>query len=138
MKRTFVFDPENPSREGVLSFMADFIRKAGRRVVITVGEPTRSLESNAAMWAMLADISRQVQWPVDGRMQYLAPEEWKTILSAGLLKEQRIAQGIAGGFVMLGQRTSRMTQREMGELLDLIGAFGAEHNVRFTEPAQAA
>lgn len=138
MKRTFAFDPENPRREGVLAFLCDFIRQQGSKVVITVSEPTRSLESNAAMWAMLADVSRQVMWPVDGTLQTLPTEDWKHILTAGLKREQRVAQGIGGGFVMLGQRTSRMTQREMGELLDLIGAFGAEHNVKFTEPAQAA
>lgn len=137
-RRVFAFDPENPRREGVLAFMADVIRQCGRRVVITVAEPTRSLEANAAMWAMLADLARQVEWPVDGKLQRLSPEDWKHILTAGLKREQRVAQGVAGGFVMLGQRTSRMTQREMGELLDLIAAFGAEHNVRFTEPARAA
>lgn len=137
-KRTFVFDPANPRRMDVLRFMGEFVVQAGRKLVISVSEPTRNLESNAAMWAMLTDVSRQVQWPVDGKLQYLSPEDWKHVLTAGLKREQRVAQGIAGGFVILGQRTSKMTQREMGELLDLIGAFGSERGVVWSEPVEAA
>ena len=133
MTLTFVYDPENPRRESVLVYACDKIRGLGQKVAITVKEPTRNLEINAAMWCLLADIARQVEWPVDGRMQLLAPEEWKIILSAGLVSENRIAQGIAGGFVMLGSRTSKMTQREMRELLALIESFGSDKGVVWTE-----
>lgn len=138
MKRGFVYDPENPSREGVLSFLADFIRQAGRRVHIQVQEPTRTLEQNDLMWALLTDVSRQVDWPVDGRMQRLSPEDWKHVISAGLKREQRVAQGIDGGFVILGQRTSRMTKREMSDLVELIYAFGGERDVVWSEHERKA
>lgn len=138
MKKTFVFDPANPRRSWVLAYLCDFIREQGRPLAITVAEPTRSLESNAAMWAALSDVSRQVKWPMNGALQLLSPDDWKQILSAGLKREQRVASGMDGGFVILGQRTSQMSQREMGELLELIFAFGAEHGVRFTEPAADA
>lgn len=138
MKRTFLYDPENPRRGQVLDFLCSEVRRAGIRLAIAVSEPKRNLESNAAMWAALTEIARQVQWPVDGKMQYLSPEDWKDILTAGLRREQRVAQGIEGGFVMLGSRTSRMSQREMGELIELIHAFGAEHGVVFSVPEIAA
>lgn len=131
MKRSFAFDPENPRREDVLAFMCRFIREQGRKLVITVAEPKRSLEQNAAMWSALADVSRQVKWPMNGTLQLLSPDDWKQILSAGLKREQRVAAGMDGGFVILGQRTSQMSQREMGELIELIHAFGAEHGVQF-------
>lgn len=133
MKRTYIYDPDNPRHEGVLSLLCDDVRKEGRRLVVTVTEPTRNLESNAAMWVLLGDLSRQVVWTVDGKQQLLSPEEWKDIMTAGLRREQRVATGIEGGFVILGARTSKMTQREMGELLELIQAFGAEHQVKWTE-----
>ena len=98
------------------------------------GKATRSSEQNAAMWAMLTDISRQMRWPVNGSMEWLTPEEWKVILSAGLKREQRIAAGMDGGWVVLGQRTSRMTKAEMSELLELIQAFGAQKGVKFSAP----
>lgn len=116
-------------------FACSFL-ELGKRVKVTVEEakPKRSLEQNARMWAMLTDISRQVEWPVDGRLQKLTPEDWKTIMTAGLTKHQRVTQGIEGGFVMLGESTSRMSVGEMTDLIELMFAFGAEHGVRFLEP----
>lgn len=95
---------------------------------IKVGPPTRSLAQNAAMWAMLTDISQQVIW--HGRK--LSPESWKHIFSASL-KKQDVAPGLDGGFVVLGQSTSRMTKREMSDLMELMAAFGAEHSVSWSE-----
>jgi len=105
---------------------------AGHRLTLEVKRATRSTEQNALMWSCLTDLSKQVDWPVDGRTQKLDPEEWKDILSAGLKKSQRVAQGIEGGWVMLGQRTSRMTVAEMSELITLAHAFGDQHGVRWS------
>jgi hypothetical protein len=85
------------------------------------------------MWALLTDLANQVEWPVDGRMQLLDPYDWKHIMSAGLKKHQRVAAGIDGGFVILGQYTHRMNRTEMSDLLTLIQAFGAEHGVKWSE-----
>ena len=93
---------------------------------------TRSLEQNSRLWATLTDIANQVQWPVDGKMQWLTPEDWKDILTAGVRKTQRIAAGIEGGFVMLGQRTSRMKVAEMSELIELAIFFGDSRQVKWS------
>ena len=118
--------------------MACAILQHGKRVKVTVQEakPTRSTEQNAKLWAMLHDISRQVEWFVDGKMQKLDAAEWKNILTAGLKKHQRIAQGIDGGFVILGTKTSRMTVAEMTDLIELANAFGAERGVVWSEPSE--
>ncbi|GAA0260478.1 recombination protein NinB [Rhodanobacter caeni] len=108
------------------------------RVRIDEKKPTRTLDQNALMWAVLTDIARQVEWPVDGKLQLLEPDDWKDILSAGLRKTQRVAQGIEGGFVMLGQRTSRMTIGDMSELIELAYAFGSQHGVVWHEQRKAA
>lgn len=106
---------------------------AGHRLSLTITRETRSTAQNRMLWSILADIARQVEWPVDGRLQKLEPEEWKHILSAGLKKSQRVAQGIEGGFVMLGQRTSRMTVAEMADLITLGHAFGDQRGVRWSK-----
>lgn len=95
--------------------------------VVEIKPKTRSLEQNAALWAMLTDVSRQVDW----HGQKLTPEDWKHVFSASL-KQQRAVPGLDGGFVVLGQSTSKMTVREMSDLMVLISAFGAERSVRFT------
>ena len=102
--------------------------QANKRILLTVCEETRSLEQNRKMWAMLAEVSEQVNW----HGHYLSAEDWKHIFTASL-KKQRAVPGIDGGFVVLGQSTSKMTIAEMSELIELMHAFGAEHNVRFTD-----
>lgn len=133
MKRPFAYDPENPRCDDVLAFLCAFIRSQGRRLQITVADPTRTLEQNARLWAMLGDVAKQVLWPVDGQMQKLSPDDWKHVLSAGLKRHQRVAMGIDGGFVILGQRTSQMSKAELSDLIDIIGAFGANHSVNWTD-----
>ena len=100
---------------------------AGHRLNVEVKTETRSLAQNSRLWALLRDVSQQVDW----YGQKLTDEEWKDVFSASLRK-QRAVPGIDGGFVILGQRTSRMTVAEMSELQELIEAFGAERGVEFT------
>lgn len=95
-------------------------------MVLELKPENRSTEQNARMWAMLAEISRQVDWY--GRK--LTSEEWKHVFTAALSK-QDVVPGIDGGFVVLGKATSRMTKGEMSELQALMEAFGAEKNVHF-------
>jgi hypothetical protein len=102
---------------------------AAVRVTVEPFQPTRTIEQNSKMWACLSDIAKQVEWHVDGKMQLIEPEDWKDILTAGLKKTQRIAAGIEGGFVMLGQRTSKMKVGEMIELIEFALWFGAERGV---------
>jgi hypothetical protein len=102
---------------------------AGQRVVVEIKPETRTLAQNARLWAMLTDVSKQVNWY--GRK--LSEEEWKHVFTASLAK-QDVVPGIDGGFVVLGKSTSKMTKPEMSELQDLIEAFGAQQGVRFTAP----
>ena len=95
---------------------------------------TRTVDQNRKMWAMLSDIAEQLPWPVNGSMVKLDAQDWKDILTASLLKHHRIAEGIDGGFVILGMRTSRMTKEQMGELIELMYAFGVNHEIRWTDP----
>lgn len=102
---------------------------AGHRLRLSVTKETRSSAQNARMWAMLQDVADQVEW--HGRR--LSKEDWKHIFSASL-KKQDAVPGIDGGFVVLGQSTSKMTVAEMGDLMTLMEVFGAEHSVRFRAP----
>lgn len=101
----------------------------GYRVIVS--EPARTLDQNAALWAALTEISEQVQW--HGR--WLTPDDWKVMFTASL-RQQQIVPNLEGtGFVVLGLSTSKMTKREFGDLLDLIGAFCAERGVQLREVA---
>ena len=64
---------------------------------VTVSEPTRSLDQNAAMWPILQAFADQLQWPVNGAMVWMTPDEWKDVLSAAYKRESvRVAIGDAG------------------------------------------
>lgn len=98
----------------------------GVKLVVTVKKQTRSTAQNALMWAMLEEISQQVEWYGN----WLTPEEWKDVMSAGL-KRTKVVPGIDGGMVICGQSTSKMTIAEMCELQELMEAFGVQHDVQF-------
>lgn len=100
---------------------------AGHRMVVEVKPETRSLEQNARLWAMLTEISQQVDWYGNK----LTPEEWKDVFSAAM-KRSKVVPGLDGGFVVCGQSTSKMTRAEMSEMQTLMEAFGAERGVRFS------
>jgi hypothetical protein len=100
--------------------------------VVTVKPPTRSLDQNAKLWACLSDLASQVVW----HGQRLEAPEWKDVMTAAL-KRQKVVPGLEGGFVVLGSSTSRMGKAELSELIDLIHAFGAQHDVTFNHEATA-
>lgn len=103
-------------------------------VKVSDWKDTRSLASNRKMWSCLSDIASQVKWTVNGVVTLISAEDWKDILSASLKREGRIAAGIDGGFVMLGQRTSKMKVQEMCDLIEVIYAFGASNDIKWSEP----
>jgi hypothetical protein len=101
------------------------VKTAPDGYVVKITEPSRNLEQNAALWVLLHEISNHVEW----YGKHLSPEDWKTVLTAGLKREQRVERGLDGGFVMLGASTSAMSKREFSELLEFSHAFAAEHGV---------
>ncbi len=121
MRRTFHL-VHKQARQRALEALQD----APDGYVVTIHEPTRNLEQNAALWAALSDISRQVEW----YGQRLTPEEWKDVFTASL-KRQKVVPGLDGGFVVCGLSTSKMGKSEFSQLLDLAYAFGAEKEVKF-------
>ena len=70
---------------------------------------------------------------MNGKMEYLTPYEWKDVFTSSLKQTSRIAAGLDGGFVFIGGHTSRMSKATMSDLLDLIAAFAAEHQIDLQE-----
>jgi len=89
----------------------------------------RSLDQNSKLWAMLTDISKQVDW----YGHKLSPEDWKQVFTASLRKAFVVPDLDGTGFVMLGLRTSDMSKEEMSNLLELINAFAAERGVVWSD-----
>lgn len=97
--------------------------------IIEAKPRTRSLEQNALLWKLLTTISEQVVW----HGHKLSQNDWKHVMTAAL-SQQRVVPNIDGtGFVVLGKSTSKMSVKEMTDLIELIYAFGAHKGVRFYE-----
>lgn len=103
---------------------------AGHRMVLELRPERRSDPQNRRMWAMLTDISQQVDW----YGKRLTPEDWKHIFSSSMKKLDVVPNLDGTGFVALGQQTSKMTRGEMSEMQTLMEAFGAERGVKFSAP----
>lgn len=97
--------------------------------------PQRSVEQNDKMWAMLTDVARQVTW----HGLKLSTYDWKSMFMDALNREARMVPNIDNsGFVNLGRSTSRLSKTEFSDLIEIINAFGAEHGVVFSDPAETA
>lgn len=90
---------------------------------------TRTLEQSARMWAMLNEISKQVEWY--GRK--LDSESWKHVFSSSLRKMDVVPNLDGTGFVALGLSTSKMSKKELSDLMTIIEAFGSEHGVVWSD-----
>ena len=99
-------------------------------VEVVLQRPARSLSQNRKMWPMLTDVSRQVNW----YSQKLDNEDWKDMFMSSLGK-QRAVPGIDGGFVGLSRRTKDLGKEGFSQLIEVIYAFGSEHNVAWSEPS---
>lgn len=98
--------------------------------VVMIRARTRSIEQNKAQWPILTAFSEQLEWPVNGRMVKMTPEEWKDVLSAAFKAETtRLAMGLDGGVVMLGQRTSEFRHEQFSQWLEFLNATAVDRNV---------
>lgn len=106
------------------------IMSASDGMRVEIKERKRSLDQNAAQWPILQAFAEQIKWPVNGELVTLEPEEFKDILTAAFFGESvRLAQGLNGGVVMLGKRTSKFTKKEFSDWLEFLHAAAAARGV---------
>jgi hypothetical protein len=126
MKRTFIM-AHNIARAGAIQAVQD----APEGYSVTIAAPTRNLEQNAAQWPILQAFADQLQWPINGNLEWMTPEEWKDVLTAAFKRETvRVAMGLDGGMVMLGSRTSTFSKAQFSEWLEFLHATAAARDVR--------
>jgi len=87
----------------------------------------RNGAQNDRLNAMCGDVAKQVVW----HGQRLTRDDWRHMFVASFRKGQKVVPGIDGGFVVLGASSRQLTEAECSECLELIAAFGAEHNVQW-------
>ncbi len=99
--------------------------------VVTIKEPTRNLDQNARLWAMLTDVSRQRE--LDGRK--FIPEDWKCIFMRACGWDVMFLPDLGDGRKFpAGFKSSRMSVRQMADLITYVMAYGDEQGVVWSDP----
>jgi hypothetical protein len=117
------------------SKVASWAAQAPKGTRVEFKAPRRSIPQNARMWAMLTDVAVSVQW----HGLKLTPDDWKLMFLDALKREVRMVPNLDGnGMVNLGRSSSDLSKAEMGDLMEIIAAFGASHGVVFHEDREVA
>lgn len=119
-------------KQNAINFIRELPVDAKRPLILDIKEMTRTLEQNKKMWPLLKDLSDQVVWFGN---KYDS-DDWKDLITALVAKSKTRAAhgpGLDGGVVMFGQRTSKMTVRQMVEVIEAIYWFGTQQGVKFSE-----
>ncbi|MCG7657144.1 recombination protein NinB [Wielerella bovis] len=102
-----------------------------KRVQITIEPITRSMEQNAKLHAMLADIAAQKKF----NGVKLSLEQWKMLFVSGHRiatgGSAQMAIGLEGEVVNLRESTAKMSVARCASLIEYIQAWGAMNGVRF-------
>lgn len=104
------------------------IDRAPTDAVVTIKEATRNADQNALMWVLLSDISRAKP---EGRCH--TPEVWKSLMMKACGHAVQFALGIDGEPFPVGFRSSRLTKSQMIDMIEFIYAYGAEHQVKWSD-----
>jgi hypothetical protein len=128
MKQTVILAHDTARQRAV-----DAIRTAPAGMVVTVAEPTRNLEQNAAQWPILNAYAKQKQLCVNGSMEWVSAEEWKDVLTGAHKEELARVASYRGRMVILGKRTSKFVKSEFSEWLDWLNAAAIEDGIEVDE-----
>jgi len=110
-----------------------WIAKAPYGTRVEFKRAKRTTDQNAKMWAMLTEVAEQVLW----HGIRLHADDWKLLFLDAMKREVRMVPNIDGnGFVSLGRSSSDLSKDEMGDLIEIIYAFGANRGVVFSEPGE--
>ena len=97
---------------------------------VSFSEPKRSVAQSDKMWAALDDFAKQAT--LYG--QRYSKDDWKLIFMHALGRELRMAPALDGkGFVPIGTSSSKLSIRNMSDLIELIHAEGAARGVVFKD-----
>jgi hypothetical protein len=102
---------------------------AGPDFVVTVSAPKRTDDQNAKMWAMLSDVSRAKP---DGKRH--TPDMWKALFMKACGHEVQFVEGIDGEPFPVGFRSSRLSKKQMSDLIEFVYAYGTQRGVVWSEP----
>lgn len=122
MSRAIIILASNAEREKA----ASWCHKLPLNTRVEFKESKRTVPQNARLWAILSDIATQATHCG----VKLSPDDWKLIFMDALGQEVRAVPNLDGtGFVNLGRSSSALSKQEMTDLIDLMQAYAAQHDI---------
>ena len=114
----------------VFPFLANVLQGSARWI-LSIKMETRTQAQNRLMWPLLSVFASELEWPVNGYMTKMDADDWKDVLSAAFKGETvRLAMGLNGGIVLLGQRTSKFTKKEFSDWIEFLYATAADRGIK--------
>mgnify|MGYP003404732701 FL=1 len=115
--------------ESQKQYAIQLISEAPADHVVIIRQKTRSDIQNAKLHAMLTDLQR-AETPIS----HHSIEDLKLIFLQALRAESRVLPTLDGkGMFPIGQRTSTLTKAQFAGLIELIYAYAAPFNVKWSE-----
>lgn len=139
MKQTFIMAHDLARRNAVRA-----VEAAPAGFMVQISEPTKKREQEEKYHAMIGDIAKQCEF-MGGKLD---ADDWKRLLVDMFAKVMRdmgtplhhdgrvIPSLDYQRVVQLGVQTREFRVREAAEFIEYLYAFGAERDVRWSEPKQ--
>ncbi len=122
MKQTFVMSHDIARQRAIQAVQA-----APEGWAVVIKEPTRSLQQNALIHALLTDVGNSLNWKFNG--QEVDIEDIKTIFVAAFRKATgtptKFMMGLDGQPVILNWRTRDFSKAECSDFTEFVGAWMA-------------
>lgn len=122
----------NSVRQNCISAIQQLPTDTDKPLVVTISEPTRSLEQNAKLHAMLTDVSRQSMFMGKKR----SVEFWKGLFVSGWQiatgQSPEIVPGLEGEFINIRESTSRMSVRKLAGVIEYVDAYCAMNDIKLS------
>ncbi len=100
--------------------------------VVSIGQPTRSMEQNAMLHPLLTDIANQKEWMGKKRTML----QWKVIMvsahSIATGEPAEMVIGLEGEVVNLRESTAAMSKKRFSSLVDYVIAYCVENDVKIS------
>lgn len=121
--------PLKLAHDGIRSKAHLWLDRAPEGMIVKFQEPTRSLDQNSKLWAMLGDVAKQAEH--NGRKY--SPEVWKALFMSACGHELELMVGLNSEPVPMGRSSSALSVAQMSDLIEFISFWGAENGVTFSD-----
>ncbi|QHJ79594.1 MAG: hypothetical protein [Caudoviricetes sp.] len=121
-------------KRNAVEFILNIAASKDRPMIVEVKPKSRTLDQNAKLHAMFADIAAS-KFEFAGKAR--TTEEWKVILISGHSiatgGQGEVIAGIEGELICIRESSASMSVSRMASLIEYVAAFGAEHGIQFRD-----